>query len=197
MNDTVSNKNTSGEPFAEDRFNTKELAKGVIIKDFVGSEDWKKSKLGYLSGASVIKRSVSSVGNTASESLGRLSSLSSSVFSRNYVEPIPRDGTEQERFQISMQIHNRNEDDLLIMQNNTYKSALLYLCLAIVSLIIGFSSLFTIPSRDVIDILTRFIPLYIVCPLFLQHAYANWVVRTRRLGSIMSFIKSRNWLPKK
>lgn len=190
-------KNTPGVADSDERFNTKILAQDVIIKDLVGSEDWKKSKIGYLTGASVIKRSVNTIGSTTSESFGRLTALSSSIFSRNYVEPTPREGSDHERFQMSMLIHNRTEQDLITILNNTYKSAILYSCLSLVSLFLGLVSLYTFSPRDIVDILTRFIPLYIVCPLLFQHAYTNWIVRTRQLGSILSFIKSRNWYPKK
>jgi len=181
----------------DERYDTTALAKNVIVKDLVGSDDWKRSKVGYLTGASVIKRSVGTVGNTANESLNRLSTLTSSVFGRENVQALPEGGNAKERFIQSMIVHNRSEDDIIAIQTNTYRASILYFALTLIAAFLGVASLFSFSPRDFADALTRFVPLYIVGPLLLKYAYTNWVVRTRQLGTLLSFLKSFDWVPKK
>lgn len=180
-----------------DDSDAKALVKNVVVNDLIGRDEWKQSKLGYLSGASVIRRSLGTVSNTASDSMNRLSTLATSVFSRENVQSLPDGGSPHERFIASMQIHGKSEGDIELIQRNTYLSSLLYGALMIVSIVLGVSSLFLYSPRDIVDVATRFVPLFIVGPMTFKHLYTNWVVRTRQIAGVAFFIRSKDWLPSK
>ena len=182
---------------SKDENTAKTLVKNVVVNDLIGRDDWRQSKISYLSGASVIRRSLGTVSSTANDSMKRISTLTNSVFSRENVEGLPEGGTPHDRFIVSLRLHGKNEKDLALIQTNTFLSSILYASLTVIALFLGGCSMFIYAPRDLIDAATRFVPLFIVGPMTFKHLYTNWVVRTRQLAGVSFFIKSKDWIPTK
>lgn len=180
-----------------DENNAKALVKKVVIDDLAGTQDWKNSKTGYLTGYSVIKKSVSSVAENANRSARNVQNLWSSLMAGDDAPSLQEGGSPSERFEWSMQLHNKSETDLEIITINTWKSAVLYSMISIVGFILISASLFYVGYRTNVDAMMRFAPLLITIPLIIKHSYTNWMVRNRRLDTIINYLKSGDILPKK
>lgn len=181
----------------KEQINLKNEADKVIFDDLIGRKEWKNSKLGYLSGASLIANNFKTIGKTASNSKSNIITLWSSLFSDSDIKSLPDGGDASERFVKSMSLHNVNVNDLIRIADNTYKSFYLYLFLTLVGLSIGFYSLYISPSSDIIASSSRFIILFVCIPLMFKHSYTNWIVRKRKLGKVTEYLMSFDVLPKK
>lgn len=174
----------------------KEIAKSVLIDDVAGRGDWKRSKLGYLTGFSVIGRSISSVTNNAGRSIGNIQGLWSSLTASSQTPSLGDGGTARERFEMSMVLHNRSEEDLDKIISNTYKSFLLYIAISVLGIAIVSSSFFYVGYHNLIDGLMRYAPMFLTLPLAFKHAYTNWMVRNRVLDGVVVFLRSGDIAPK-
>lgn len=172
-------------------------AAGVITNDLLGKDDWKNSKLGFLTGFSSMKRSVRSIGSTFSDSSDRVSLLVNTMTQGNDLPELEDGGTAEERFALSMALHGKREKDIPIILRNTYYSTLMYAVLTIAYVCILGWSLWSYPPRDVLGVLVRVGPLPLIMALLFKHGYTNWMVRNRRLDSALAFIRSGDLAPKK
>ncbi|WP_315923011.1 hypothetical protein [Mesorhizobium sp. SP-1A] len=180
-----------------DENDAKTLAKKIVLEDLAGTQDWKNSKLGYLSGYPVIKKSVSSVVDNGIQSFRNVQNLWSSLMAGDDTPSLEEGGSPAERFEWSMQLHNKSESDLAHIIANTWKSAILYSILSLVgAILISFSFLY-VGYKTYADGLMRFAPLLITIPLIVKHSYTNWMVRNRRLDTIINYLISGDILPKK
>jgi hypothetical protein len=194
MSDNVEPKKEADNPTRVDQ--VKKEATKILKDDIVGVSDWKNSKLGFLSGWSPLRRSVSSIGQNMSESSARLNGLMQSL---TYVEPVAQledGGTPDERFVASMQLHGKSEKDLPIILRNTLWSAWLYFILSLAYLVFASISISHAPSIDLVTIMMSLGPLALLLALLFKHSYTNWIVRHRRLGSALEFLKSFDYLPR-
>lgn len=174
----------------------KEIARSVLIDDVAGRGDWKRSKLGYLTGFSVIGRSISSITNNAGRSIGNIQGLWSSLTASSQAPSLGEGGSARERFEMSMVLHNRSEDDLDTIISNTYKSCLLYMAITVIGVAIVTSSFFYVGYNSLIDGLMRYAPMFLTMPLAFKHAYTNWMVRNRVLDGVVAFLRSGDIRPK-
>lgn len=181
---------------SKSRMNLKNEADKVIFDDLMGRREWKKSKFGYLSGASLIGNNVKTIGKTFANSKSNIYSLWVSLFSDSEIKSLPEGGSSEERFEQSMVLHNLNETDLIRISDNTFKSFNLYLLLTIAGLAIGFYSLHISPSEDLLGAVSRFIILFVCVPLMFKHSYTNWIVRNRKLGKVSEYFLSFDYIPK-
>jgi hypothetical protein len=86
----------------KEQINIKNEADKVIFDDLIGRKEWKNSKLGYLSGASLIVNNFKTIGKTASNSKSNIITLWSSLFSDSDIKSLPDGGDASERFVKSM-----------------------------------------------------------------------------------------------
>jgi len=170
--------------------------KEIIRDDVVGVSDFRRSKVGSLTGASAARRIAADFSGQISESASRTGSLFKNLTARENVPSLPEGGEADERFTASMRLHGRTERDLEVIVRNSYRSSWLYMALSLAGTCLSFWSLYAHPAHGFFDVISRIGPLPLVYALALKHMYTNWMVRRRRLDSLMKFLSSWEWLPK-
>lgn len=167
----------------------------ILKNDVVGAADWKTSKLGYLTGYSVLKRSIGTVGSSLNDASDRLSMLMTSLTAAEPLQELEDGGTPRERFVASMKLHGKTPRDLSVILRNTYYSTLMYGCLALAYAVVIAWSLLAYPPHDLFRAMIRIGPLPMILALLFKHAFTNWIVREQSLGSASQFLFSGKLWP--
>lgn len=171
---------------------------GLAKRELLGSEEFKRSKVGWFTGASAIKRSLGYVPSTFSESSGRVGGLISSLFSSDSQTPaIDEGGTARERFKESMRLHMVGRDRLKGMIRNTKKNFDVLLICFVLGGALGVASIFLFPPSISFGYFPRFIPIPLLGALLFKNAYSNWMFRNQILAGPLDFIRSGDCWPKK
>lgn len=173
-------------------------ASKILKDDLIGVSDWKRSKIGSLTGFSAAKRSLSTVGNTISDSSSRLSGMYESLTAPSSVPELEDDsGSADERFIRSMELHGKSAKDIEIMVRNTYWTSLLYVGLLVVYLGIVAVWFVIAPTTAPLMIMVRMGIIPLLLALLFKHSYANWMFRKRLLAGPMVYLTSGNILPQR
>lgn len=181
-----------------DRLDPKTEAMKVLREDLIGSNDWKQSKFGYLTGYTAGKRAVGSIGTNIGESTSRIGGMIRGLFpASDNLPSLPEGGEAAERFEKSMQLHGVDSDGLSVIQLNTYRATLLYVGLGLVFVIAVAISLVSYPGGSPFANVVRFGPFPLIIALIYKHAYTNWIVRHRKLMGPIAFLLSGDYMPKK
>jgi hypothetical protein len=104
-------------------------------------------------------------------------------------------GTAQERFEESMILHGKKPSDLPIILRNTFYSTIMYGILSVAYIAIVLFSLWSYPPHDIVAVLIRLGAFPIIAALLFKHAFTNWIVRERRLGTATEFLLSGKFMP--
>jgi len=168
----------------------------IIRDDLIGVDDWKRSKIGFLTGYSAAKRAVGSFGSSVKDSSSRISTLWGSIFTKEELPSLPEGGEPDERFVAALRLYQVTGDKLHKMRANTRRATYLYATLSFFSICAGIISLVLYPTSSAISAIMRLGLFPLVAALTFKHAFTNWIVRTKRLGTPGEFIKSMDWFPK-
>lgn len=172
----------------------------TLKNDLIGVDDFKQSKLGFITGSSAVHRAVSSFNNSISETGSRLKGLyrTSTATERDVLEldDSVASTDAKERFQQSMGLHQLREADLARILRNTSRQGWSYLTLAFVSVAISGWTYAMWPPSGAYSAIIRLGPLPLIAALVFKCLYTNWIVRKRALAPPMEFLKSFEWLPK-
>lgn len=174
---------------------SRKVATGAI-SEIVGAEEWRQSKIGYLTGFSVGKRIVGDIGKVTGNSVGHVGGLIRGLRGDNSIPALGEGGTPDERFIASMELHNVDGNDLARMQRNSYRAAILYIALSIISFVIGLISWGMYPPQSAFSGIVRLGVLPLVVALAFKHSYTNWIIRNQKLSSPAEFIMGFEWWPK-
>lgn len=174
-----------------------EDVKRLVKDDIVGVEDWKRSKTGFLTGASSVKKVATAVRDSVSGSMNRTTALADSLLARDDAPSLPdAEGTAAARFEASVELHGKSQRDLDLIAENTRKGAVLYFGLSVAGLAFGLWTLVQWPPVSVLSVIARFGPLPIALALAFKHLYSNWMVRNRSLGGPLTFLASGDFVPR-
>jgi len=172
---------------------------GKMLKDdVIGVSDWRRSKLGALTGFSIIRRAASSVGTNMQESSDRLAGLLGAVTAPEILEDAPQEGSGRERFAETARFYGLRETELSAALRNTFWSTWLYLVATVAYVCVMLWSYYAWPAQNVIAVIARMGPLPFGLAMLFKHAFTNWIIRNRSLGDgALAFLKSGDYLPKK
>lgn len=182
-----------------DKSNRKQLP-GVIKDDLIGADEFRNSKIGYLSGYSAIKKSGTSILRPLGSGLSIIARSRHIFWPRRSVEKTYLSDIEddKERFQEAMAKHERTQEDLISLEKHFRFLTIMYLMFVIAGAAWGFHVI----NKDHYDVtgpsslLFPFFQLFLLVPLFFQNAFYYYQVRTRTLHSFKYFMKRpREWLP--
>lgn len=173
-------------------------------KSFVGAEEWKGSKLGYLSGFGAIRRSFAVVGGVIGGGFTQLRSFYNAMLGKggvdDEVDGIAMDDA-GERFLESMRIHGKSVQDLNVIQNSTFRGCLFFGVMTLLALAVGFGSYFWAPNNGHLwfpfDFAYRFIAVAPLASFALKWGYVNWMVRRRRYDGLVDYLRSGELLPQR
>lgn len=165
-----------------------------VVNDLLGVNEWKRSKLGVITGFSGFSTTArrSFGGPVANLGRGTLRIIKK-TFAREKVAPLPT-GSENpsERFRVAQQVYGCNEEDIADLTRGSGRQALIYFVALVLSLCWG---IYLVPttSRQLLPPLGYLFPFFLVIPtvaLFLRASFYNWQLRHRRLGSFQEFVRS-------
>lgn len=164
-------------------------------EEILGVDEFKKSKWGFFTGASAVRKSV--VGSlTQVGQSSKIFGLAQKILLPAKVEPSEISGIEddQERFRRAAARFGVSDASIESLQRGTFWSLWLYFGLAVLSLIWGS---YLVRSYDDIsgflDFVFPFFPLFAVIPLFLKQSLWHHQLRTRSLTRFSVFIKHPEW----
>jgi hypothetical protein len=178
----------------------KQEVAGFIKDDLIGTSDWKRSKIGAITGVPFAVRAATSMGKSIGDSSRHLGILMNGLTARESLPELAEeyhDSDERAKFEASMALHGRTERDIEISMRNTFYTTYLYLILSLANVMISAGTIVAQPPSDIFAFIMRLGPLPLLMALLLKHSYTNWMLRNRILGSFSSFLKSRRYLPLK
>nr|WP_250807703.1 hypothetical protein [Neorhizobium tomejilense] len=170
-----------------------------IAKELVGANEWKSSKLGYMTGISAISNVVMGFVGGIAQGAGRIAltwsliTKSDDLPSLPEVDPSTFDG--RERFKEAMALHRRKESDIVRARINTRRSFYLYAGIAVFAVLY---LIYGLSARDNIALTTlalHIAPIPLFGALAFKAGFYNWMFRHRTLDGPSVFISSRDWLP--
>lgn len=171
-----------------------------LSNDLMGTEDWKKSKLGYLTGFTPAKRAVASIGLTGKDAVTRTRGLATMLFSQNDVEGIENHEAYSDyhaKFLESQRIHKLSANELKRLIENTYRAGRFYLVLSALNLLVTVGlTTYSFPDlsfRSVMNIG----PLPLLLALAFRNLYTNWMARNQVLAPVSAYFASKDYLPKR
>ncbi len=172
----------------------------TLKNDLLGVDDFKRSKIGFLTGVSAATKAISSLGNSVTETSSRLRRLfSASVNSSDIVPDLPASALVeqgQKKFILAMKLHSVSQTHLDRIQRNTYRSGLFYIVCSAVSVSVSLASCFLWTPTGVVEAVSRLGPLPLLLALAFKSCYTNWFVRRRSLDGAICYVRSFDWLPK-
>lgn len=178
-----------------DKNNDKQNSVLSVMRDVVGSDEFKSSRIGYLTGASALRKSfVGSVSQLGQSS--KIFGLARRILlpARAPASELARFEDDRERFAQAAARFDTSEASLQSLQRGTFWSLWLYFGLAVLSVIWG---AYLLASYDDIsgflDVLFPFFPLFAIVPLFLKQSLWHHQLRTRSLTHFSVFIKHPEW----
>jgi hypothetical protein len=174
--------------------------KATIKNDLLGAEDWRRSKIGFITGFSAFRRMGQSVSSNVSTSVYRTSSLFNSIArSTEDIPSLPRHSGSYdpyERFIQAQEINGTNEQDIQVVLTNTVKSFYLYVALTVGGLSYITVDIFMHPTMATLDMIAKFGLVFLGAALIFRSAYTNFMFRHRALVLPRDFIKSGDYTPK-
>jgi conjugal transfer/type IV secretion protein DotA/TraY len=172
--------------------------------DVLGAQEWKSSKLGYLSGMGAIAGGFRAIGGAVGSSLSQLRTFYNAALGRgsedDNLESVMIDDA-SERFLESMRLYGKTLADVDAMQNRTWRGCLFFAGMTLVALAYGMASyIWSPPVAGVFlpfDFAYRFITVAPLAAFALKWGYTNWMLRRRRYDTLIEYLRSGEWAPQR
>lgn len=171
-----------------------------VKDDVLGADEWRESKIGYLTGLSSVGKVVGSVTTNVAQSFGRIGWLWSYLSRTDTLPSLPNvdktsyDG--RQRFKEAQRLHRRSEADIKRAITNTWRSSLLYGGITVVA-VLYFVGSFAIREHMYLTTLALHMASIILFgAMTFRSGYYNWMFRNRTLDLPPVFLRSRDWFPK-
>lgn len=177
-----------------------EEARGLLVDDLLGRNDWRGSKLGFISGASMLASAARRAGENLLGSFSRVGKLYGAATRGEDTSALPviEESDTAARFEAAMEAYGKTEDDLKNMASNSFRGFYFYALMIAVMASIGgasfaFGNVTGLPF--VIDAVLRFAAVPALLALMLRFGHLNWMVRNRRLDGLGRYILSGALFP--
>lgn len=173
----------------------------IASDEILGARQWKRSKLGYITGVGAFRDSAQSVLEGGKDSMERLRGLAKLGFGREQKgRAVPANILDaQERFNAAMFLNGKNDKAIADSIKTTHKQAIFYFVLLALTVVLGLGSMLVfglmLTQLPVVDLLFRLIPAPVLGALTLRAAYTNWLFRRRALLSMSDFFKAKDRMP--
>ncbi len=177
-------------------------AKGFVVDEVLGKEEWKRSKVGFLTGFSTVTDNVSSLGTLGGESVGRVRTLFAKAFSPTSTGIAVEEGIDDPamRFREAMRVNGKTLTDVNRSCGVTYRQFWLFAGLTAFTLLLGVFLVGTMAYQghfNPFGCVFAFLPLPLVGALTLRAGYTNWMFRRRRLDSLGAYLRSGHVTPRR
>jgi hypothetical protein len=180
---------------------TRNAGSGInaIREDLLGTKDWRKSKLGFLSGFSPAARVISEFMKGFAQSFGRIALTFQMLVSKDTIPSLPdieeKDYDGKRRFKEAMHFHRMSEGMIRAARSNTRRSAYLYIAILVCAVAYLVVSLVTRDNMPITTLFLHLAPIPITTAFCVRALYYNWMFRNSTLEPIGSFARSRDWMP--
>jgi len=197
MNDNRHTSSTLGQSAAQE-------AKSMVMDDLVGRKDWQGSKLGYITGFSVITDGVSRIKGTLVDLASGIKTFYRAAVGTEDNSKLPAVDEAvtgaKERFEAAVRLHRKSPEDLAFMMTNSHRGFYLYAVFFTIVMVLGIASLrygniSGLPT--VLDVAIRFALIPALFALMIRYGYLNWIVRRRELGGFGAYLASGDIFPSK
>jgi hypothetical protein len=194
------NRNQQTESAPQDKSQEDKLSVTATLKhDLLGVDDWKTSKVGFLTGFAAFRRMGGSMGSNISESMSRTSGLFNSVRNNgNNIPELPQHlaGLDpKKRFIAAAKLHGHGHEEIQALINTTYRSFYLYLGIGVFGLSYVAVDLIVRPQSDLLGVIARFAVIALSFLLAFRASHTNYIGRQRALVKPMEFIRAKDYLP--
>lgn len=172
----------------------------TLKNDLLGVDDFKKSKIGFLTGISSANRVVKGVGESLGATNSRIKGIYSSLTRSE--ENVPSLATEDLgsdahlRFVNSMKLHQLREADLIRILRNTTRMGWTYCAFTVLCLAVAVLSYLVWPPTGGFSAIFRLGPLPLFAALMFKSFFTNWMVRHRVLTGPGAYFRSGDWFPR-
>lgn len=167
----------------------------------VGAEEWRRSKAGYLIGATAFTGAFSSLRRVAGGAVSRFGNMAGiAALTREGAPPLPTDSAvPEERFATAMEMYGRTVGDVDRIVDETRFRARLYAALFLVACVYGaVLAWFGGGLPGFIGKIWPFVLLPALGALTVRAAFYNFQMRTRALHPVGRWIgRPAEWLPRK
>ena len=166
-------------------------------REFAGAEQWKRSKIGFLTGVGTFIEAAGTVKSAYSEASGRTRALFAMAFKKDtqgvaVSEPID---DPKERFRAAMIANQKTLKSVNASVDATFRQFWLYAVLAFVN--VAYALYMTFESgSSILGSAFRLLPLPLACLLAVRAGYTNWMFRRRSLDGLPAYFRSGEMLPK-
>lgn len=159
--------------------------------DLLGADEWKNSRLTWLSGLGPAMRAVSLPVGMVTGSVRRVGDMARLAIRRDRVEPLPTSSTDAaERFRVAQHMYQRTEEDIQLDVQSTAKQ---FTFLFIAATLMAAFAILTFdhngPMPLLIQLTWRFALVLPVVLMAARMGFYNWQLRTRQLGSVLAWLR--------
>lgn len=186
------NKNDKTE---HDNITSKVISEGKdFVSDVSGANEWKRSKLGAITGVSTFTNAFRTTFSGPLVNLGSgTAKILKRVFGKDELTKLPTDSKDaKERFEVAQQVYQRNDQEVRELIDRSNVQAMIYFIATALAFCYGIIIYPTVSTQLFFPIGHVF-PFFLVFPLaclFLKNSFYNWQLRYRKLGTFREFWKS-------
>lgn len=168
-------------------------AESIVKDDILGAADWRRSKIGWFTGAAVMRRSFSSLAGIFVGAASNVKAMAGAVFRKETAIALPTESADQaERFRVAQAVHRRSDREIDLDVVATNKIFNLYFVLSTILVALGIATwnhgTGIIPAWA--EMVSRFALLPALVALAVRASFFNWQLRTRRLGTLREWARS-------
>jgi hypothetical protein len=178
----------------------KRSIEATFKNDLLGVDDFKRSKIGFITGFSAANKAVSTLGNSITEAGGRINGLYTGLTRPESGVPSFEDNAftadARERFIESTRIHRLREGDLLRIVRNTARQGWTYFAFTILCVAVCITTYFIWPPAGFFSAFFRLGPMPLFAALTFKSFFTNWMVRNRILTGPGPYFRSGDWFPR-
>ena len=172
-----------------------EAAARFAKEEILGARQWRRSRLGSLTGLSTLADGGRATKAQGAEAVGRVKGLFGLAFRKDTSgKAVPESVTDpRERFLMSMQRNGKTAQDIARSVSTTYLQFWLYLSLVAATLVFALLTFpWNEPGRGALatagSVLFRLIPMPLLLALLLRAGWTNWAFRRFRLDSPAEYL---------
>lgn len=173
---------------------------GLVKDDLIGISDWKRSKIGTLTGFSPAARAFRSLGSNVANSTSHLNGLFEGIMAREPLPSLPdelMDAEDTIRFEAAFAQQGMTETKIAAGIRNTFWSTYLFGGASLMYIVLVVYWNLSAPPRDAVVFLMRLGFLPFILALCFKHSYTNWILRNRKLPKYpLKFLRSLEFLPR-
>ena len=174
-------------------------AKDALANDLAGRDEWRRSKIGYLTGFGAAKKVAQSSWRLAASPVRSLWIMGKDALGKERIDRLPtKTDDPAQRFKVAQYCYDRSDDDVADLVAKSQRQFTLFFVLLVLAVGWGIVTVGTSGAALPFGLgyPFAFTLVFTLLPLAARSAFWNWQLRARRLGSFMEWLRSPGeWMP--